>query len=182
MIRFNEWYFPDGETQLPAIMAAQQIAIDGRLTWQYHKYTAALACCRQVRRAIDIGAHVGLFSYWMARDCHAVAAFEPIAAHRECWMANMPTDKGVVYECALGAYEATVTLATHRGETGGTHISEHGAQATMLTLDSFNFDDVDFIKIDVEGYEAAVIDGARQTITRWRPIMLSEEGASVSGG
>lgn len=42
------------------------------------------------------------------------------------------------------------------------------------TLDSFQFDEVDIIKIDVEGYELQVLEGASDTIKRNRPIVQIE--------
>jgi len=44
----------------------------------------------------------------------------------------------------------------------------------MTTLDSFAFDDVSFIKIDVEGAELDVLEGARQTVERHRPRLVVE--------
>ena len=41
-------------------------------------------------------------------------------------------------------------------------------------LDSFNLEDVSFIKIDVEGYEEAVLNGAKDTIQKNRPSLLIE--------
>jgi hypothetical protein len=57
---------------------------------------------------------------------------------------------------------------------------------TQLTLDSFAFNDVVFIKIDVQGYELNVIKGAEKTIEKHRPYLfvefeddlLQEEGTS----
>ena len=87
MMRFDEWWFPDGETQLVDQMAMHNVRIDGRLTWQYHKYVAALSLLPLNRRrvAVDVGAHVGLWSYFMARDFGAVHAFEPNVEAAICW-------------------------------------------------------------------------------------------------
>ncbi len=41
-------------------------------------------------------------------------------------------------------------------------------------LDSFDFSNVGFIKIDVEGHEASVIAGATETLRRERPTLLVE--------
>ena len=44
----------------------------------------------------------------------------------------------------------------------------------VKTLDSFNLQNVDFIKIDAEGYEPLIAKGALETIQRCRPIILYE--------
>lgn len=41
-------------------------------------------------------------------------------------------------------------------------------------LDNYQFQNVSFIKIDVEGYEYEVISGARETIKTSKPILLVE--------
>jgi hypothetical protein len=45
----------------------------------------------------------------------------------------------------------------------------------LTTLDRFNFESVDWIKIDVEGFENAVLEGSRATIQRNRPWLLIED-------
>jgi hypothetical protein len=44
----------------------------------------------------------------------------------------------------------------------------------QVTLDSYAFTDVDFIKIDVEGYELFVLEGAETTIQQNRPLLQLE--------
>ncbi len=50
--------------------------------------------------------------------------------------------------------------------------------ATATTLDSYvereNLQKVDFIKLDVDGYECQVLRGALKTLERFRPVILSE--------
>lgn len=46
----------------------------------------------------------------------------------------------------------------------------------MATLDSFNLQDVGWIKIDVEGHEASVVAGAMSTISKFMPKMFIEVG------
>lgn len=45
----------------------------------------------------------------------------------------------------------------------------------LLSLDSQNFKRVDFIKIDVEGIELEVLNGASKILKRSRPVMLIEQ-------
>jgi FkbM family methyltransferase len=44
----------------------------------------------------------------------------------------------------------------------------------LRTLDSYNFEDVDIIKIDVEGHEFDVVQGAEQTILKYHPVVQLE--------
>jgi FkbM family methyltransferase len=42
------------------------------------------------------------------------------------------------------------------------------------TLDSFNFENVSVLKIDVQGYEPKVLDGAKETILKNKPVIFIE--------
>jgi FkbM family methyltransferase len=89
-----------------------------------------------------------------------------------------------VHECALtNKNEGTIGIQDHP-EHGGHNFaiyddkqikkSEHVVQVPCRTIDSYNFEDVDAIKIDVEGSELYVIHGAKETIERCRPSVQVE--------
>jgi hypothetical protein len=44
----------------------------------------------------------------------------------------------------------------------------------IVPVDSFEFDRVDFVKMDIEGMEVEALKGARQTIEKYRPWMFIE--------
>jgi FkbM family methyltransferase len=180
MIRFDQWYMPDGEQHLPKRMAKWNLRVDGRLTYQYQLYELAMKRCKERRVAVDVGAHVGLLSYWMARDFDSVIAFEPVDAHRECWRANMPRrEMDVLLGCALGSKDGSVKLeSVSANSSGGTRIVGPGP-TPMRTLDSFRFSVVDLLKIDCEGYEVDVLAGAKDTIARCRPVVAVEQRAKL---
>lgn len=172
----NTWFLPDGETHLSAWMEKQDQRVDGRLTYQYRKYATALSRCTAHRRvAVDIGAHVGLWSYWMALNFETLHAFEPKPEHGACWARNVPARAGVEFHAlALGAEARRVGVRTDAASSGNTYVVA-GDDVEMRTLDSFQFTDVDFIKIDCEGYEYDVLAGARDTLARCRPVIIVEQ-------
>ena len=58
---------------------------------------------------------------------------------------------------------------------GGVAIGEGGEGGIqMKTIDSMNLDSLNFLKIDVEGAEPYVIEGAKKTIAKYKPIILYE--------
>ena len=56
-----------------------------------------------------------------------------------------------------------------KGNEGGTGVGEGGDAVELRSLDSFGLPRIAFIKIDVEGYEDHVLDGAKALIARAAP-------------
>lgn len=178
MILFDRsWWIPDLETHLPQWMEQNNRRVDGRLTYQYEKYEAALGHCPRRRVAVDVGAHVGLWSYWMARDFGQLHAFEPHADHHHIWQANLyGVPNATIYRMALGKSAGSVTLIPGVKSSGDARIHPALSGAIeMRTLDSVGLTDVDFLKIDCEGFEHFVLEGAVETIERSRPTIIVEQ-------
>ncbi len=136
--------------------------------------------------AIDVGANEGLYSYKFAKWFGTVEAFEPNPE-----MARRLRQYGArnvrVHEVALSSSARQADLhvpVTARGfELHGWGTIEATAlearegrtvPVQVRTLDSFQFDNVAVIKIDVEGHERDVLIGAGDTIDRCRPVVLTE--------
>lgn len=179
MIEFRGLWLPDGEEHLQEWMTKVGHTRDGLPTYQYHKYERVVKLCRQRRVAVDVGAHVGLWSRVMALDFGRIICFEPKAEHRECWLANMGNvAHAELHSCALGPEAGTVSLTTGPSSSGDTYVDPvAGASGgiEMRTLDSFELPVVDFLKIDCEGYEPMVLAGAVETLERCKPVICVEQ-------
>ena len=65
-------------------------------------------------------------------------------------------------------------------ETGNTHASDRGnLEVTIKTLDSFALEDIDYIKIDAEGYEIEALIGAKNLIEKCKPFIHIEAKKKV---
>lgn len=184
------WWLPDGEEHLQQWMTKVNCRRDGRLTYQHHKYDKALPWVHNRGLALDVGAHVGLWSWPMSADFAQVMAFEPMAAHRACWHENLRERSNATLEaCALGHESGTVRIRTRTpgssGDSGVDPVAERsslrasvddeGEEAPLRRLDEYALDGVDFIKIDCEGYELYVLQGAVETLKRCRPCLIVEQ-------
>ena len=175
MKQAHVWYWPHHEDHLIDRMdTTPQLVLKSRRSYQGQKQLLALKHCRSFHTAVDIGAHIGLWSFNLAQRFEVVHAFEPVAEHRECFAKNVTADEVVLHDCALGTMATTVGMAVTDGSSGDSKVVDRGA-IEMRTLDSFNLRDVDFIKVDCEGYEENVLRGAEQTILHWKPTIIVEQ-------
>jgi FkbM family methyltransferase len=178
-------WLPDGEQHLIGWMDQAGEIVDGKGSYQIKKLRTALTHVKRFGNALDIGGHCGLWSMQLAKRFERVHAFEPVAAHRECFVANIPgTCTGeldaesfhrvYLHACALGAAPGRVRIESKPDSSGDSRVAGEG-DIPMYTLDSFEFEEVDFVKIDCEGYELMVIRGGEETIKRCRPTMIVEQ-------
>ena len=144
------------------------------------------AICRGGDVAIDVGANEGFFSYRLAPMFGTVYAFEinsDLVANLEAWNPGniriMPTglsseaQDATLYIPVAHGMELTgwASLAPGNCPDAQSHITK---PVRVETLDSFAIKNVSFIKIDVEGHEPQMLQGAEQTIRTNRPIVLVE--------
>jgi FkbM family methyltransferase len=176
------WAFPDGEKHLPEWMIKTNQRRHGIRQYQFKKYETALAYARQRRVAIDVGANVGLWSKNMAEDFETLHGFEPVPKYIECWRENMiDFNSAELHEVALGRSADIVSLTNVTPDSfGDTLIAPKSdkniaTDIEMRTLDSFDLKNVDFIKIDCEGYEVNVLLGGETTIRRDMPVIIVEQ-------
>ncbi len=172
-------WLPAGETHLQAHIE-QGEAFDGKGTYQLRKLRAALSLVPQTRRrmALDVGAHVGLWTRPMAGAFSQVFAFEPVPHHADLWHRNVEHGNATLFRVALGPHDGTLRLHLERGNSGATHHDakrEGGVTVPQMALDSYDLGEVDFLKIDCEGAEEGVLRGGERTIRRNLPLVVVEQ-------
>lgn len=130
-----------------------------------------LARCTTRRTAVQAGGNVGLWPARLAEVFTRVYTFEPDAIMRGCLERNVPGTV-IVSAAALGR-AAGVTGWRHK-DLGGHRVVEGGAGVDVTTVDALQLHDLDFLQLDVEGYEAHALDGATETIERCHPVIQVE--------
>ncbi len=169
------WWLPDHEKHLPTWMRQVNDKQEGRLRYQGTKLDVAMSLVKDWDVAIDIGAHVGLMAYWLAKKFGKVIAFEPVAAHRECFVKNVAAHNVELHGVALGDAEGMVAIATTLGSSGDSHVRGTGDIPMHRLDDLLPEAKVGFIKIDTEGHEEPILRGAKQLILRSKPVLMVEQ-------
>ena len=166
----NGWYFPDDEKRLLGHMAAMKTT-----EYQLKHRKESVSYCDQFRTAIDIGAHIGLWARGLTDIFERVICFEPNEERAALLALNAPKVH-TIQKVALGSRPGDVAMIENPEDTGASKI-DRGAAGTipMFQLDSYGLSEVDFIKIDVEGYELDVLKGAVETLKNNSPVIILEQ-------
>ena len=135
---------------------------------------------------VEVGAHIGTHTIPLARlvgPYGLVYAFEPQRKlFRELHhnLALNAITNVVPLRFAIGSGDARVVEMnpSRIGNEGGTSVGTGGDPVELRELDSFGFERVTVIKIDVEGFEEEVLAGAEETILKSRPVIVLE----IAGG
>ncbi|HTU17590.1 MAG TPA: FkbM family methyltransferase [Gemmataceae bacterium] len=175
-----------------------RVTLDLGIEMQQHVYWAGLsrddAAIVRLARAlmprdgvfIDVGANVGLHTLAVAHhvaEGGAVVAFEPHPVNHRLLVHNLEQNRlrhVVAENCGLAEAAATLT-GTARADGGNWSLASRGDyrfEVRLIRLDDYWRDHplprLDMMKIDVEGAEVRVLRGARQTIERFRPLIVFE--------
>ena len=134
------------------------------------------------RRFLDVGANIGIYSFHFKNIFKNIDAFEPLKeiSYRLEYFQN---ESVKVHNCALSnrrgefkiyipyvSGKAVASLASLEKKDGDYEVRN----VKVDKIDNYDFDDVDLIKIDVEGHEEYVIEGALNVIKKNMPILIVE--------
>lgn len=141
---------------------------------------------------LDIGANLGFYSLRLAQALGTaceIHAFEPHPKTNALLQRHIVANgfQANVHPHQLGVSDhAGTARMVQRGDNSGATRLEGGGNSrgsdafdiTTTTIDAFadahDLDRLDAVKMDVEGFEAHVLRGGRQSIARWKPTMIVE--------
>jgi FkbM family methyltransferase len=145
------------------------------------------ANCRPGATALDIGAHLGLFSVVLGRlagPAGKVFSFEPTPFTRSALETTIRLNglvdrvevraEAVARKTGTALFHDTGNVVSNANSLVATSRSSAGIEVPTISIDEFSESrglKVDLLKIDVEGAECAVLQGARQVITGCRPAV-----------
>ncbi len=139
---------------------------------------------------LDVGANIGYYSLYMLPLVATIHAFEPdLAAHAKL-RKNLAlyTPRATAHAVAVGKMNGIASFVTH-SDSEISHLVQSASdgasptqQVPITTIDQFVADFLTIpqpqivtgIKIDVEGADFQVLEGARNTLATHSPLVLAE--------
>ena len=142
---------------------------------------------KESSNTIDLGANVGIFTQVLAECSKHVYALEPDPENFRQLQQNMKNfDNVSLYNCAASNMTGTEILhkslinnGMHRLYQsalcfGGQQIAVKTIRIDDLIIEQEKVEKIDFIKMDVEGFEYFVIVGMTELLKRDKPVIISE--------
>ncbi len=142
---------------------------------------------------LEAGTHIGIHSVIIARLCKMLHGFEPLKQSNLLVRKNLRLNKiknVVIHDQGLSDEKKTVGFAClPETNPGGSALAEnpsgipawytqrndeHTTKVELTTIDSLELDRLNFIKLDVEGYELKAIKGGIKTIEKNKPVISLE--------
>jgi FkbM family methyltransferase len=138
---------------------------------------------------LDIGANIGIYSVFASSiigDGGKIFAFEPVPENYKMLVHNLSINKisnVLTFNNAIGAKSGSVEISIVKDSLATHYIgkkSSNSITVDVINVDSFvkkNKIKVDFIKMDIEGYEGFAIEGAKKTLANKNLILMTEFSA-----
>lgn len=147
--------------------------------WVETHKDAYLNASRGREIVIQAGGNCGLYPRLFAKYFKWVYTFEPDPLNFHCLVNNCQNDNIIKINGALGANNQMVRVQRVGMSNVGCHkiIGLDGERyVPQFTIDQLQLPACSFIQLDVEGYEINVLQGAIETIKKYKPGIACENG------
>lgn len=143
--------------------------------------------------AIDVGAALGGYAWVLGRKARRVLCYEPGQVHGDYLQSAIGAGHITLVRAAVGAEPGELDMFTPGADTDARHmatlsrdnpvIGTPGTSVRRVPVVTLDADvparlgaggRVDVLKVDVEGFENAVFEGARQLVAQHRPLVIAE--------
>lgn len=166
MKKLYDVYWPDGDVVTPPIIMRESERIP-----QYLEFVKSFSTC------VQAGGNVGVYPKILAKKFETVLTFEPDLENFMCLDVNVGELNVKKFNSALGdcvGKVKTFRVDSEKQNYGATQTmaSDHGVQ--VIRIDDLGLASLDFLMLDIEGWEQFALNGAKATIQKYNPVISLE--------
>lgn len=155
----------------------------------YSALDQAFAKVLKFDRAIDVGTWIGDSTEYMCKRFTQVIGFEANPVVHECCRRNLEEKtfaNTVVHNIGLSnakgqklLFHGVSTFSGWINTLETVSANDKQVEVEVARLDDFNFENIDFVKIDVDSHEGYVLDGARKFLQANSPVIMLENKVQI---
>lgn len=146
------------------------------MDWRTNHVHKILGACDRMRVAVQAGGNMGLYPKLLARRFDWVYTFEPFPLSFVCLSRNVTEDNVFKVNAALSDRHGLVSIPMEHHENYGMNsvAFEVPGRIPSFRIDDLALDECDLIWLDTESTENTIIEGAWETIERFKPVIATE--------
>lgn len=177
----NGWHVPEGDTKM-----TRHIETDKSPALAEYEQKQRITILKNIPEKntfVDVGANVGVWSITLQQHFKHVVSYEPSVRNVECLKQNT---KGIteIRQVALSDFNGESVFHDEIKNCGNSKLWTDSNQPGVYSvpvrkLDDENIENISLIKMDVQGYEWQVIQGAKNIIETQQPWIAFEVSADV---
>jgi FkbM family methyltransferase len=135
----------------------------------------SLAFCKQKRTVFQAGGNFGIYPLELAKHFDTVYTVEPDMDNYRALKQNIANSTKIIpMRAGLGSRDGRAAMDRKEPTNCGAHMIKQGDEFDIITIDSYNLTDCDFIQLDIEGSEHDALMGAIDTIELTHPVITLE--------
>ena len=147
----------------------------GAIITEVHDLVRSLNFCKQRRTVFQAGGNFGIYPLELAKHFDTVYTVEPDMENYRALKLNISNSTKIIpMRAGLGSRDGRAAMDRIAPTNCGAHMIKQGDEFDIITIDSYNLTDCDFIQLDVEGSEHDALMGAIDTIELTHPVITLE--------
>jgi FkbM family methyltransferase len=173
IIELNGLYFPKKDNTLGKIRTDILTMTDAG-----PRYVSQF--CKNKRTVIQAGGNCGIYARLYSELFETVYTFEPDPINFYCLVQNIKNTNVIKFQSCLGSDHKLVSVAINentiakKGYNCGTFQVSGNGKVPVLKIDDLALDQCDLIHLDIEGFEGFALQGAMETIKKFKPTICLE--------
>jgi FkbM family methyltransferase len=173
IIKLNGLYFPKQDNTLGKIRTDILTMTDAG-----PRYVSQF--CKNKRTVIQAGGNCGIYARLYSELFETVYTFEPDPINFYCLVQNIKNTNVIKFQSCLGSDHKLVSVAINentmakKGYNCGTFQVSGNGKVPVLKIDDLALDQCDLIHLDIEGFEGFALQGAMETIKKFKPTICLE--------
>lgn len=176
----NGWYVPDDDKKISFVLENDTSKADPSYEGKFRNQI--LQHIPNKRTFVDVGANIGIWSFPLIGKFNRIIGYEPSKQNIECLEANVGTAIEIRKK-AVANFEGSADFHQAGKNCGDGKLCRPGINASytvpVVKLDNEDLDHVDLIKIDVQGWELEVLQGAKNIIKDQHPWVIFEVNQDI---
>ena len=146
-----------------------------KLTWLTSK-----PFIKNKRNALDIGCRDGEYTRYLQHEFEHVYCFD--YRRRRAFPVNVSLKNVTHFHCGLAETRMTEKVSGGSNMKSQKIPQEKWYEYQFYSIDEFNIENVDYIKMDVDGFERRILKGAANTIEKYKPLIILEQAFGDTTG